>query len=227
MRNARSLDGDESRAALQGLCQRYWYPLYAYLRRQGCTVEDAQDITQDFIASLLRKNSISRAAPEMGRFRAFLLGSLKKFVVDWRRRAAAKKRGGDCTLFSLDCQAAESRYRQEPIDCLTPELIYHRRWALTLINSAVDNVAADYQRREKSALFSALRGHLDGNQDRIPLAELVTKLGMTEGAIKVAAHRLRQRYRDELRRLIANTVSSPEEVADELAELFRAVGRRG
>ena len=224
VRDASNASDDAARVALQSLCQTYWYPLYAYLRRRGFAVEDAQDVTQSFIASLLEKNSFARADPELGRFRSFLLGSLKKFVIDWQRHRQAQKRGSETSIFSIDATKAESRYELEPVDVMTPERIFARRWALTLLETALDGLARSYAQKQQTDLFNALRPHLNGDSDATNYKEIADSLAMTEGAVKAAAHRLRKRYRRQLQDLIAETVTGPDELKSELNELFSALG---
>lgn len=213
----------ESRDVLEELCSTYWYPLYAYLRRRGHQAVDAQDLTQAFVASLLERNAVERADPEKGRFRSFQLGSLNHFVSDEKRRERAQKRGGDCEILSINVDDAEDRYRLEPVDEVTAEAVFERRWALTVLDAAVDRVQAGYERSGKLPLFKALRGHLGADKSTIPNREVAESLGMQEGAVKVAAHRLRQKYREALRAEIAHTVSSREELDDELRRLFQTL----
>lgn len=223
MVQAVGVDAPESQDALAELCSTYWYPLYAYLRRRGHQAVDAQDLTQAFVASLLERSAVGRADPEKGRFRSFLLGSLNKFVSDEKRRQGAQKRGGDREILSINVDAAEDRYRLEPVDEVTPEAIFERRWALTVLDAAVSRLQAGYERSGKLALFEALRGHLGADKTTTPNREVAEKLGMQEGAVKVAAHRLRQQYREALRAEIAHTVTSTEELDDELKRLFQTL----
>jgi len=226
MVQAVGVDAPESRDALEDLCSTYWYPLYAYLRRRGHQAVDAQDLTQAFVASLLERNAVERADPAKGRFRSFLLGSLNHFVSDEKRRERAQKRGGDCEILSINVDAAEDRYRLEPVDEVTPEAIFERRWALTVLDAAVNRLQASYERSGKLALFEALRGHLGADKTTLPNREVAESLGMQEGAVKVAAHRLRQQYREALRAEIAHTVTSSEELDDELRRLFQTLAGR-
>lgn len=223
MVQAVGVEAPESKDALAELCSTYWYPLYAYLRRKGHQAVDAQDLTQAFVASLLERSAVKRADPEKGRFRSFLLGSLNKFVSDEKRRAGAQKRGGDCEILSINVEAAEDRYRLEPVDEVTPEAIFERRWALTVLDAAVTRLRAGYERSGKLPLFEALRGHLGADRSTTPNREVAESLGMQEGAVKVAAHRLRQQYREALRAEIAHTVTNSEELDDELKRLFQTL----
>jgi RNA polymerase sigma factor (sigma-70 family) len=204
----------QAEAALENLCRTYWYPLYAYVRRQGHSAHDAQDLTQEFFARLLQKNYINLAAPERGRFRSFLLKSMHHFLVsDWVR-GQAQKRGGGRKIFSLDEVAAEQTYLQEPAGQLAPESLYDKRWALTVLDRALDRLREDYGAAGKGALFDQLKGSLlaDGST----YAELAALLGMSEGAVKVAVHRMRQRFRQVVRAEVAHTVADPAHVDEEL-----------
>ncbi len=213
----------QAQAALSHLCRAYWYPLYAFVRRQGHAPHDAQDLTQAFFARLLEKNSLAVAARERGRFRSFLLASLKHFLANEWTRARAAKRGGGREILSLDDHDAESRYALEPVENLTAEKIFERRWATALLDRVVARLRDEHVRAEKVELYEALKGCLTLESRAAAYAELGARLNMTEGAVKVAAHRLRQRYREVLREEIAQTVSGPEEVEEELRHLFAAL----
>ena len=221
----RASGGEDSgaREALKALCRAYWYPLYAYVRRRGLQPSDAQDHTQSFFAHLLEGERIQAANPERGRFRSFLLKSLQNFLATERRRDHAEKRGGGRAVLSLDFEQGEKRYLKEPADTDTPERLFERRWALTLLETTLARLRHEYDQSGKGTLFAALEPHLHGDQDRLPLAELASPLGMSPESVKVAAHRLRRRYRDVLRQEIAETVDSPEEVDDELKRLMGAI----
>lgn len=213
-------DSTPARAALARLCQTYWYPLYAYARRRGIGPHDAEDLTQGFFARLLQDNFVGQAQREKGRFRWFLLGALNHFLANEWDRARAKKRGGGQTIISLDAEAAESRYKLEPADSLTAERVYERRWALTLLDTVLQNLEREHELAGKTRFYGELRFCLTGERSKLPYAELAQRLEMSEGAVKVAVHRLRQRYRELLRAEIANTVASADEVEDELRHLF-------
>jgi len=213
----------DTRQALTALCEAYWYPLYAFVRRKGHSVDDAQDLTQAFFGELLEKDRLRAADKERGRFRGFLLAALENFLANQWRRAGAAKRGGGQPVISLDLERGESQYRLEPAHELTPEKLYERRWALTMLENALTQLRDEYARREKLDVFDRLRDCLGGDARSVPYAQLATELEMTEPAIKVAVHRLRKRYREILRAEIAETVSSPEEIDDELRALFLAV----
>ena len=221
---AQRSDSTRAHAALSSLCRAYWYPLYAFVRRQGHSPHDSQDLTQEFFARLLAKNSLAVVARERGRFRTFLLTALKHFLTNEWDRAQAAKRGRGQTIISLNETDAEGRYQLEPPDTATPEKIFERRWATTLLDQVVARLRDEYARAEKLELYEALKGCLTVESRAAPYAELGAQLKMSEGAVKVAAHRLRQRYRVVLREEIAHTVSSPEEVEEELRHLFAALG---
>ena len=210
--------------ALGHLCQTYWYPLYAYIRRQGYSPHDAEDLTQAFFAKLLQKNYLADARQEKGRFRFFLLAALKHFLINEWDRAQALKRGGGKSIVSLDAQAAEARYALEPVENVTAETVYERRWATLLLERVLEQLRQDYTAAGNEALFGHLKQCLAGSREVIPYAQLGTDLGMTEGAIKAAVHRLRQLYRELLRREIAQTVATREEIDDELRHLFVVLG---
>ena len=211
-------------AALATLCEAYWSPLYAFIRRAGRSPHDAQDLTQDFISRLLAKNLLRAADPVRGRFRNFLLGALRHFLANEWDRANAIKRGGGHRVYSLDYASAESAYAMEALD-RSAENVFDRRWALTLLDRGLEALREDYIRRGKTSLFEGLNGCLTGDRGTDGYAEIGRSLGMSEGAVKVAVHRLRSRYRQLLRNEIAQTVDTPEEVELELAELFRVVSR--
>ncbi len=211
----------ESREALARLCEIYWYPLYAYVRRWGYDADEAQDLTQEFFSRLLEKEYLRDADPTRGRFRSFLLASLKHFLSNERDRASAVKRGGRAVLVALERETAEGLYRLEPADLETPDKIFERRGALTLLERTLTRLRDEADEAGKSALFARLEGYLTGEQDTVPYAQLAGELGMSEGAIKVAVHRLRRRFGALLREEIGETVSDPAAVDDEIRELFR------
>jgi RNA polymerase sigma factor (sigma-70 family) len=213
----------DSQEALARLCEVYWYPLYAYVRRWGHDADQAQDLTQEFFARLLEKNYLKAADPARGRFRSFLLASLKHFLSNERDRVGAVKRGGHTTVISLEFENAEGRYSLEPSDHDTPETIYERRWALTLLERTLARLRGEFEAADRGAVFARLEGHLTGEQETLPYAELGVALGMSEGAVKVAVHRLRRRFGALLREEIAETVTDPAQVDDEIRELFRAL----
>jgi RNA polymerase sigma-70 factor (ECF subfamily) len=211
-----------AREALAELCRLYWYPLYAYIRRHGHDADEAQDLTQEFFALLLARDDLAGLDPARGRFRAFLLGACRHFLANQRDRAQALKRGGGRRPLSLDLTGADGRYAAEPSHEQPPERLFERRWALTLLDQVMQRLRRYYEAAGQSALFERLKGTLTGDAEG-SYAETAAALDMTEGAVKVAAHRMRQRYRDLLREEIARTVADPAEVDDEVRTLFRAL----
>lgn len=217
MGSAGGASSPEARRSLAVLCEDYWFPLYAFVRRTGHSAEDAQDLTQEFFVRLVDKHFLAAADSRKGRFRTFLITALKRFLANEYDRARAQKRGGGQRLVSLE--SLEARYRQEPADTLTPERIFEQQWALALLDQVLARLQTEMTTDSKAALFDALKGHLTGSQ-ATGYAATAARLGMTEGAVKVAAHRLRQRYRELLREEIAQTVTSLEEVDEEIRYLF-------
>jgi len=212
-----------SREALARLCEIYWYPLYAFVRRWGHTADDAQDLTQEFFARLLEKHYLGDVRRERGRFRSFLLASLKHFLLNERDRVLAQKRGGGRVLLPLEGDTAEGRYRLEPCEPSTPETIFERRWALTLLDRVLTHLRDEYAASDRRPLFEALRGLLTGQADTPRYAELAVRLAMTEGAVKVAVHRLRRRFGALLREEIADTVADAGDIDDEIRYLFKVL----
>ncbi|HEV3023188.1 MAG TPA: sigma-70 family RNA polymerase sigma factor [Pirellulales bacterium] len=216
-------ESPDSRQALAELCEAYWYPLYAHVRRRGHAEHEAQDLTQEFFAQLLEKGALSVADQRRGKFRSFLLASLDHFLANQYRRARAKKRGGGTLPISLDLLAGESKLALEPGHELTPEKEFQRRWALTLLERTLAKVRAQAVEPEKLRQFERLKLYLGGDQGAVPYRQIAAELGTSEGAVKVAVHRLRRQCRDALRAEIVQTVTRPEDVDDELRELFHAV----
>jgi RNA polymerase sigma-70 factor (ECF subfamily) len=204
------------------LCRAYWFPLYAFVRRLGRPADEAQDLTQEFFARLLEKGALRGADPNRGHFRSYLLGAFKHFLANQREHDRAVKRGGG-TVLSLDFEAGEDRYRCEPAHELTPERLYEQRWALTVIDQALTQLRDEMTRAGKADLFDALKVFLSGEDQPGSYRDLAEQRGMSEGAVKVAVHRLRRRFRDVLLAEIAQTVSRPEDADDELRRLFAAV----
>lgn len=214
----RRTDTTEARDALASLCRDYWYPLYAFVRRRGFAAHDAQDLTQGFFADLLGRHA-TLADPAKGKFRSYLLGALKHYLANDFHRQQAEKRGGGQRPVSWDALEAESRYALEPAETADADLVYDRRWALEILARAMETLRAEYTGKGDAAAFDALKGCLSGVEiDRATLAE---SLETTEGALKVAIHRLRQRFRDALRAEIAQTVRTPGEVEEEMRHLAR------
>jgi RNA polymerase sigma factor (sigma-70 family) len=213
-------DSPEAQAALAELCQAYWFPLYAFIRHQGHAPEDAQDLTQEYFALLLARRIHAAAHPERGRFRSFLLMTLKRFLANQNRRAQARKRGGGEAVISMDQNLAESRYGMEPAHRLSADLLFDRQWARTLLDQVLAGLEREYVTAKKGLLFECLKDCLTRESGALPYADIAVRTGMTEAAVKVAAHRLRSRYRELLRCEIAKTVSGPEEVEEEIRHLF-------
>lgn len=217
-------DSPRSSEALAQLCHAYWYPLYAYVRRQGYAAEQAQDLTQEFFCRLIEKNSIQAADPARGRFRSFLLASLRNFLANEWERARSQKRGGGAVNFSLDAINAEDQYQLEPADARTPETLYDQRWAYALLERVMTRLREEFTDAGKADRFEAFSSFLlDDNS--ASQAELAVQLGMTESAVKSAIHRMRQRYGELLREEVANTVSRQEDVEQEISELFESLAR--
>jgi RNA polymerase sigma factor (sigma-70 family) len=218
--SAQDKKSPQSDQALEELCRTYWCPLYAYVRRQGRSPHDAQDLTQEFFARLLQKDYLRSVAPEKGRFRTFLLVALKRFLADVLDHARAQKRGGGALCISLDAEAAERRYWAEPVDASTPETLYERHWALTLLDRTMARLRQESVAAGKAEEFDRLKPFLTGATDAPSYAEIAPKLGLTEGALRVAVHRLRRRYRDLFREEIAHTVADPAEIEEEVRHLM-------
>ena len=216
-------DSAQAAAALETLCRTYWYPLYAFVRRQGHEAQDAEDLTQEFFARFLAKEYFERADPARGRFRDFLLACLKHFLSEQWRQAGRLKRGGGQSIISWDSLTAEERYQSEPADPVTPEKVYDRRWALTLLEQALARLREEQSAAGKAEVFAQLRDYLWGEGGGSHYAEIAAHLGLTEGALKVMVHRLRQRYRELLREEVAHTVSAMHEIDDELRYLVAVI----
>lgn len=214
----------ESREALAKLCEAYWFPLYAFIRRKGATVDDAKDLTQGFFAQLIEKGFLKEVRRERGKFRAFLLTALKHYMANERRRDRAQKRGGGQTPSSLDFDVAEGTYRLESAEELTPEKLYERQWAMTLLDQVSQSLSEEYAQSGKGAFFDTLRPFLTGEEPRGSYAQVAGELAMTEGAVKVAVHRLRKRFGAVLRREIAQTLTPSDDVEDEIRHLFTVFG---
>ncbi|MDQ2776749.1 MAG: sigma-70 family RNA polymerase sigma factor [Acidobacteriota bacterium] len=207
----------EARSALAALCESYWYPLYAYLRRRGYPAGQAQDLTQDFFVRVVEGRYLDRADPEKGRFRSFLLTSLRFFVADEEDRDRASKRGGGAVL-PFEFSSGEHRYQREPAHDETPERIFERRWALTVLDRVVEKLRDEFVHHGRPEHFERLKVFLLGQSDA-PYAALAREMNTSEGALKVAIHRLRKRYRELFRQEIADTVADPAEVETELRYL--------
>jgi RNA polymerase sigma-70 factor (ECF subfamily) len=215
----------ESRQALEVLCRTYWYPLYAFVRRQGYSPEEAQDLTQGFFARLLEKHYLRDYERERGRFRSFLLASLRHFLSNERDWLQAQKRGGGACPVSLDSviETGERRYSLEPRSDVTPEKIFEKQWALTVLDGVLQRLHTESIQAGSADQFGRLKVFLTGDEIGIPYRQLATELGTTEGALKVAVHRLRRRFREVLREQISHTVSDPQEIQDEIRYLMSVV----
>jgi RNA polymerase sigma-70 factor (ECF subfamily) len=220
---AREGESTEARAALAELCEAYWYPLYAFIRRQGYTMEDARDLTQGFFARLLEKDYLADVDREKGKFRSFLLASCKNFLANEHDRANALKRGGGLAIRSLDSGTAESRYNAEPSHDMTAEKLFERRWALLLLQHVFARLRQEHERAGKLTLFEQLKPFLAGDGPALPYAQAAEQLRLSTGAFKVAVHRLRGRYRELVHEEIAKTVDDPSLVEAEIRELFAAL----
>ena len=218
-------DGASSvgQAALEVLCRKYWYPLYAFIRRRGFSAPEAEDLTQAFFAHILERGALGTVSPAKGKFRSFLLVTLTNFLNDEYRKAQAKKRGGGVLLESWDAVDAEERYRHEPVDNFAPERLFERRWAYTLVEQALAELRQEYERGGRLALFEALRPLLVDSPDRASAESTAAHLGMNDGAVKVALHRLQRRFGDHLRAAVARTVASPGQVEEEIRYLFSVI----
>jgi RNA polymerase sigma-70 factor (ECF subfamily) len=220
---ARNGETVEAQQALAALCRAYWYPLYAYIRQQGHSPDEAQDLTQEFFARFLEKDCLDVVDPDKGTFRSFLLAACRHFLANQRDRERAQKRGGSHTTLSLDLGDAEARFGSEPAHTLTAEKLFERRWALALLQEVLGRLREEYATRGKEALFERLRGFLAGERQPGGHTGAARELGLTEGAVKVSVHRLRQRYRELLREEIGRTVHDLEAIDDEIRALFEAL----
>ncbi len=218
--SARRKDSPQSAAALETLCRTYWYPLYAYVRRQGHPPPDAQDLTQEFFARLLQKDYLKAAAREKGRFRTFLIVALKRFLANEWDRARAQKRGGGQPLLSLDTELAEQRYRIEPVEGATADRVFERRWALTLLDHTMTRLREEFATGGKVAEFERLKACLTAERGEISYADIAAALGLSEASARVAVHRLRKRFREIFREEIAHTVSRAADIEEEVRYLM-------
>ncbi|MGH9320232.1 MAG: RNA polymerase sigma factor [Vicinamibacteria bacterium] len=220
---AREAPSSESRQALEGLCQAYWYPIYAFVRRQGHGPEESRDLTQGYFAQLLEKGYLEDFDPALGRFRVFLKASVKNFLSKEREKAHAWKRGGHTQIVSLSADEVEGRYRYEPMERLTPEEIFERRWALTLLERVLGKLRREFEDAGRGEQFEKLKGFLTGEEAKVPYREVAKELGSTDSAVRTSVHRLRQRFGKLLRQEIAETVAAPNEVEDEMRHLLRVI----
>jgi RNA polymerase sigma-70 factor (ECF subfamily) len=220
---AGAADRLQARGALADLCRRYWYPVYAFVRRQTRSAADAEDLTQGFFTHVLASDVIARADPHRGRFRTFLVSCCRKYLATERRAKRTKKRGGGVVVLDLDFSSAATRYAREPADPADAESLFRRRWALTLLDDVFAALEAEYRGAGQEPVFAHLRPCLVQHGERAPYAEVARAVGMTVPAVRKAAQRLRDRFRAELRRRVAETVAEPGEVDDEIRDLFAAV----
>jgi len=221
---ARAEDGPAAQEALDKLCSAYWFPLYAFIRRQGCSPHEAEDLTQEFFYRFLERKPLMKLQPEAGKFRSFLLACLKNFLANERERAQAQRRGGGRPIISLDGAEAETRYSLEPTHSLTPDALFERRWAFAVLARTLDELSREHATVEQSQHFAELQGFLPGGQGSVSRNDLAAQRGVSVGAIDVAIHRLRQRFGVLLREQVAQTVSSEAEIEDELNHLISVVG---
>lgn len=208
--------------ALNRLCESYWYPLYAYARRCGSGPDDAMDLTQGYFAQLIERGDLHNVDPALGRFRSFLLVSMRHFISHERQRVSAQKRGGALTIVALEARSAEDRYAFESADLLTPDKLFERAWAITLVNRVIERLDQEYHESGRVAWFEAMRGCLSG-QEIASYSKAAEELVTSEGALRVAVHRMRKRFGALLREEISATVADPAEVDDELRFLLAAL----
>lgn len=220
-------DTSRAQAALESLCRTYWPPLFCYVRRRGFGVEDAQDLTQAFFAKLLEHQWLASAEQEKGRFRTFLLTAMERFLANEWDKVKALKRGGGHLNVPIQVDSAKTRYGVDPQDSRTPEQAFEYHWAMTLLDEVLKQLEAEHHARGQESIFARLKSCLVGERDRQPYAELANELGLSETALKVTVHRLRQRYRELLRAEIAQTVESATEVDAEMKYLFGVLSRGG
>ena len=213
---------EQSDAALEELCRTYWYPLYVYVRRHSRTKEDAEDLTQAFFERVLEKNYFAGLDRERGKFRAFLLAALKHFLANEREKAHSQKRGGGAVSLPLDWQEADTRYRIEPADRLSPDKLFDRAWVLTLLERVIARLRGELVAAGKTELFAQLKPFLELASNAVSYAEAATALQMNETAVRVTVHRLRRRYRELLRDELTQTLADPQQFDEELRSLFAA-----
>ena len=220
---ARDGSATEARSALESLCQTYWQPLYAYIRHQGAGPDEARDLTQGFFTEFLDKDFLANVDPAKGRFRAFLLASLRHYLSHERDRDRALKRGGSTTTLSLDVESAENRYAIQAATAETPDEVFERRWAMTVLDHALERLADEEQGRGHETQFERLQSYLTSEEPQVPYRDAADALGMSEGAIKIAVHRLRKRFGQALRAEIAETVADPLDTDAEVRHLLAII----
>ena len=214
----------QASAALEQLCRTYWYPLYAYVRRRGYGHDDAQDLTQGFLLQLLERKSFGHVHRSKGLFRSFLLAGLNYFLIDERIRANAQKRGGGGPVLSFDAQTADQQYRLEPVNELSPDKLFERQWALTLLDRVLERLEHEFRESGKAELYERLRVFLVAGTVQETYATAAAALGMTSDAVKKAVHRMRNRYQELFREEVAHTIAEPAEIEDEMRYLCAVVG---
>jgi RNA polymerase sigma-70 factor (ECF subfamily) len=224
---ASQADGTQAADALEKLCRTYWYPLYAYARRRGYSAHDAEDLVQGFLGRLIEKRVLGTVERAGGRFRSFLLTAFNHFATDAHDRATRQKRGGGQEFISLDAQEAEERYHLEPADVRDPEKIFERRWALTVLEHVLQRLKAELDSNGQGRLFDRLQSLVVGERSAVPHAQIGSELGMSEGAVAVAVHRLRRRYRRLFQEEIAHTVAEPTEIETEVRHLISVLSGHG
>ena len=222
---ARDKTSPASRAALETLCAGYWYPLYAFVRRVGNSAHDAQDLTQEFFSRLLQKDWLNAAEQERGRFRTFLIMAMKRFLANEWDKVRSAKRGGGLTFVPLDTELAESRYLQEPPASIAADFLYERRWALTLLDQAMAGLRAEYERDGRGHDFERLKMFLTAERGEIPYEKIAGDLAVSEGAARVAVHRLRKRFREIFRATIADTITEAGDVDAEVRHVVEILSR--
>ena len=218
--DAASGETESSRVALEKLCQAYWFPIYAFARRQGNSAQDSADLTQGFFLHLLSCGALDAADPSRGRFRTFLLASFRNYCINDHRDASAKKRGGDVSIVSFDVDDGESKYGSHPSDDATAEAQFEREWALTLIDRVYDRLEAEFSEAGRKNLYDAVRHRLAGAPGEETYTEIAERLGMMPTALKVAVHRMRARFRELVRDEVRQTIGDSDDVDDELLRLF-------
>jgi RNA polymerase sigma factor (sigma-70 family) len=214
----------EAAQAIEKLCSTYWYPIYAFIRREGCSPHDSQDLTQGFFAWLLQSDQLRTADPQLGKFRAFILARVKNYLSDQRKKAHALKRGGGQPVISLDAVAAEERYSFEPATGVTPEVLFERHWALTVMDRTVARLRQEYIEADRAELFEELRHFQAGEETSRSYAEVAQRLSLSEGAVKSAIFRMRRQHRNLLREEIAHTVATLADVDAEIRHLITVLG---
>ncbi len=220
---AKNRNDPQARGALGELCRAYWYPLYAYIRRSGHSAEDGHDLTQGFFATVVADGFLDEVSPEKGKFRAYLLACCRHYLSDQRRRQRAWKRGSGRPDISIDREEGDRRFREEPWHELTPDRLFERRWALAVLDQALERLGCEMQRKGQADLFERLRPTLTGQELSDPYTKVAAELGLSEGAVKVRAHRMRRRFGEILRKEIGRTVADRGMIDDEINNLFAAL----